>query len=76
MKAIDISRHVVRTSGLTDRAAAKNAGRSKDGFSPYIYRQHMPSVPVLAELCEACNFDLLVRNRKTGEETIIDPPEK
>ena len=76
MKAIDISRHIVRSSGLSDHVAAKKAGRSVNGFNPYIYRQNMPTLPVLAELCNVCDFDLLVRNRKTGEETIIDPPEK
>lgn len=73
MKPIDVARHVVRSSGLTDREAAKRAGRSENGFAPYIYGQHEPSLHVLAKLCDVCSHDLLVRSRETGEETIIEP---
>lgn len=73
MRAIDVSNHVYKRSGLTVRQVGKLAGRSENGFSPYIYRQNEPSVHLLALLCDVCGFDLLVRQRDTGEETIIDP---
>ena len=76
MEPIKIARHVVRSSGLSDKKAANKAGRGDRGFDPYIYEQHEPSLSVLATICDACEYDLLVRNRNTGEETIIDSPGK
>lgn len=76
MDVYNVTKHVVRSSGLSERMAARSIGKSENYYTQYLYGGRLPSIRVMAELCAVCNFDLLVRNRKTGEETIIDPPEK
>ena len=35
-----------------------------------------PGTNVLAEICDVTGHDLIVRNRETGREIVIDPPKK
>ena len=74
MDPMDLSKFVASKSGKSVREIGTSAGRSPAGFAPYIYKHNQPSLTVAALLCDVCGFDLLVRQRDTGEETIIDPP--
>lgn len=69
-------RHFFGKGKLSTREISLKMGRSHSYLSRYLYRESVPSSDNLAEIMDAINHDLLVRNRSTGEEIIIDPPEK
>lgn len=76
MQAKDIIRGIVGDAGMTITQASVKAGRSQLFLSSYASRGRIPSVELMAEICDATGHDLLIRNRKTGREIIIDPPTK
>jgi hypothetical protein len=51
-------------------------GRSHSYLSRYIYRNSTPSADILSEMLDVIGWDLLARNRETGEEIPIDPPQR
>lgn len=51
-------------------------GRSRGYLSSYIARGNEPGITLMAEICDAIGYDLLIRNRNDGTEIIIDPPKK
>ena len=42
-------------------------------LSKYRYRKSVPSTDVMARIMDAVDYDLLIRNRTTGEEILVDP---
>ena len=71
MKPEEIVPYIVRESGCSTIAISDAMGRSRGYLSAYIANRRTPNIKLLAEL-----GDELIRNRKTGREIIIDPPEK
>ena len=67
-------RTVLDDSGLSRRAAAAAIHRSPTFLASYISKNKIPSISLMAEICAATDNELLIRNKTTGRELIIDPP--
>ena len=76
MQSDEIIRAVVDDSGMSMYAASLAMGRSKLYIAQAVYAKRIPTVRTLAALCDVTDHDLIVRNRKTGREITIDPPER
>ena len=76
MQANEAMLFVVKSSGESLVSISQRLGRSNNYLSSHTARKSTPKADTLAEIVDACGYDLLMRNRETGEETIIDPPKK
>lgn len=76
MRAEDVLRAMVDDCDLPYMQISKKIGRSKLYIGSYLSKKQKPNIELMAEIGDATGHDLLVRNRETGREIIIDPPEK
>lgn len=76
MQAREIIRAVVGDCDMPMTQVSRSIGRSKLFIGRYVSRKVPPGAELLAEICDVTGHDLLVRNRETGREIVIDPPEK
>lgn len=76
MQSEDIVREVVSDSGKSMYRVSLDMGKSKLYMAQVVHAGRLPTIRTMAEICDATGHDLLVRNRTTGREIIIDPPEK
>lgn len=76
MKADDVLRAMVDDCDLPYMRISQKMGRSKLYIGSYLSKKQKPNIELMAEIGDATGHDLLVRNRTTGREIIIDPPEK
>ena len=54
--------------------AAKRIDKHQTFISDFISKNRIPRVDSFSLILRSIGFDLIARNRETGEETIIDPP--
>lgn len=76
MKAENAIREVVGDSGKSMYRVSLDMGRSRLYIGRAVSGGQIPTIRTMAEICDATGHDLLVRNRTTGREIIIDPPRK
>ena len=76
MKAETAIREVVSDSGKSMYRVSLDMGRSKLYIGQAVSSGQIPTIKTMAEICDATGHDLLVRNRETGREIVIDPPKK
>ena len=76
MRSDEYIRAISRSSGLSQYELSKRMGRSKSYVSVYLANGISPRIGLAAEIADAAGCDLLVRNRETGEEEIVEPPER
>jgi len=76
MDAGDIIKAVVTDCDVSQVQISKRIGRSNLFIGSYITRKIKPNIELMAEICDVTDHDLIVRNRKTGREITIDPPER
>lgn len=74
MDAKNIISAAVSDSGKKITAVSRDMGRTRIFLSSYISRGRLPSIELMAEIADATGHDLLLRNRRTKNEIIIDPP--
>lgn len=74
MQLWDAIREMVRESGKSMYSASKAMGRSPQYLSSCANVNRNVGLEVMAEICDACDSDLIVRNVTTGKEFIIDVP--
>lgn len=68
--------YIVSKSGRSTIAISDALGRSRGYLSAYIANKRTPNIRLLSELGNELGYDLLMRNRETGDEFIIDPPKE
>lgn len=76
MRVDEVLKELVQDSGMSMYRISLNMGRSKLYISQAIYEKRIPSIKSMAEIADVTGHDLLLRNRTTGREIIIDPPKK
>ena len=76
MKAENAIKEVVGDSGKSMYRVSLDMGRSKLYIARAVNVNQTPTIRTMAEICDATGHDLLVRNRTTGREIVIDPPER
>jgi len=76
MKAEDVLRAVVNDCDLSMVQISKLMGRSNLYVGSYVTKKQKPNIELMAEICDVTGHDVLIRNRITGNEIIIDPPTK
>lgn len=74
MKPRDALTLIVNNSGMSMRALSFSIGRSENFVFQTIKNKSVQKVDTMALIADAAGYDLLLRNRKTGSEIIIDPP--
>lgn len=52
---------------------SRHLGKSDAYISALLSRGNIPSAVLFCKISNLCGYDVIVRNRVTGEETIIDP---
>ncbi len=76
MHALQIMRELFGRGRKSAVETSRKMGRSDGYISRYVSGKVVPGVDVFAEILDTCGYDLLMRNRETGEETTIEPPEE
>lgn len=74
MEPKNVLREMIVRRGLSTRGASAEAGRSIGYFSRMISKDVIPKISTLAELGDALDYDLILRDRLDGHEFVIDPP--
>ena len=59
-------------SGLSRAQLSKKIGRSRNFLSSYNNKKVTPGFDIYLDVADVCGFDLILRNRETGEEIMID----
>lgn len=75
MKAKDAIRAMVQDSELNQSQVAVSMGRSESYIRSCVSYGRIPSIALMAEIGKATGHDLILRNKRTGNEIVIDPPE-
>lgn len=77
MKARDFIRGTMSLgNGISQQEVSRRMRRNKSFISKYLASGNIPSIELAAEIADAVDCDLIVYNRETGLEDIIEPPER
>lgn len=76
MQSKEALRTIVRESGQTLRSISTTIGRSQNYMAATVQNDSAPKADTIAEIADACGYDLLLRKRDDGSEIIIDPRER
>lgn len=74
MNARDVLKAITRKAPDTKLSLAM--GKNSNYLSVAKSRKSVPQADTFAMISNVCGYDLLVRERDTGDEIIIDPPDK
>lgn len=75
MQANEVIRAMVKDSGIAQTTVSLSMGRRQNYVASYISRKRIPSIELMAEMADSAGFDLVLRNRHSGNEIQIDPPD-
>jgi len=75
MQADKVLKTILEKEGITTIQASRKMGRSDGYLSATIAKKASPRVDIMADICDALDYDLLVRSREDGFELYIDPPD-
>ena len=73
MNANAVFNTVVASAGIPKSHISRNLGKSTNYIGVMITNANVPKVDTFAKIADSCGWDLLARNRTTGEEIVIDP---
>ena len=76
MDAGEVIQFLTEGGSISMRTASKLMGRSPTFLGIIKCRERIPQFNTLAEIADVYGYDLLLRSRADGEETIIDPPKR
>ena len=76
MRARDVIRATVEDSGMSMRRVSTLLDRSTYFIASTAGQGKVPSIELMAEIGDVTGHDLVIRNRKTGKEIVVDPPAK
>lgn len=65
---------IIQESGLSKLDIAKSMGKNPNFVYALVNKQTDPSYRTLVSIADTCGYDLLLRNRVSNNEIIIDPP--
>lgn len=74
VKPDEFVRTVVEDSGISMYGVSKRMQRSPLYIGGMVSRKQLPTIQTMAEICDATGHDFLARNRNTGKEIFIEPP--
>lgn len=75
MQAIDSFRYVLDKSGKSQRAISRELGKVDTFVSSMLAARRTPGMQLMADVCNVCNYDLVLVDRATGDTIKIDPRE-
>jgi len=64
---------IVTTSGLPKVKISESLGKRRNYVNTIMTKATVPQTDTFAKIADSCGWDLLARNRTTGEEIVIDP---
>lgn len=76
MEALSALEEAVKRSGKSKFDISRSMGRFDSYISATISRGSVPKADTMAMILDACDCDLVIRNRKDGSEIVIDPRER
>ena len=69
----DIAPEMVNLSGQSQAAISKKMGKSINFVGGIVRAKTIPRLDTVTAIADACEFDVVVRQRTTGNEIIVDP---
>lgn len=75
MQAVDALSAIIDNSGMTKSAIAASMGRNGSYIRITVNRGYTPRTDIMAEIADACGYDLKLLKRDGTDEITIDPPE-
>lgn len=76
MQANKVIRATTQDCSISLRGVSRAMNRSESFLANYLSTGRIPNLELMAEIADATGHDLIVRNRDTGLEILIDPPER
>ena len=67
-------RTVISNGGMPKATLSVSMGKAYTFINTTISRGSIPKTDTFAQIADACGYDLLLRQRSTNDEIIIDPP--
>ncbi len=74
MQADKVLASILDREGLDGTDVSRRIGRNPTFLRSYIYRGIVPGINTMARICDAVEYDLIIRSRADGFEFTIDPP--
>lgn len=71
MKARQALYKIVESSGKSRIQVSSELGRSRNYITNYFVNDMNPGADTLAQIADVCGWDMVLRNRSTGEEIPI-----
>lgn len=75
MQAQEVLRHFFGKGRMSTIEVSKKMGKSRSYLSNYLSTGRVPSLELTAEIMDAIDNDVVIRDRSTGQEIPIDPPQ-
>lgn len=72
MKATNLIKALVADSGKTPYSISLAMGRSQSYLAQKIYAGSPPNIGTLVAICRVTGHEVVIRNRSTGKEVIVD----
>lgn len=72
MKATNLIKAIVTDSGRTPYAISLAMGKSQSYLAQKIYAASPPNIGTLVAICRVTGHEVVIRNRSTGKEVIVD----
>lgn len=76
MRLWEAIRAMIAESGKNAVAVSTEMGRSRNYIGSSANRNQNMGTETLAEICDACGYDLVIRNTSSGAEFVVDVPER
>lgn len=76
MQAKNVLGHFFGKGKMSTIEVSQKMGKSRSFLSNYLSTGKVPSLELTADIMDAIDNDVLIRNRSTGEEIPIDPPKR
>lgn len=76
MKPEVLIKAIMDDSNISMYAASLAMGKSKLYVGEAVHSKRIPTIRTVAEICSVTGHELIVRNKETGREIVIDPPER
>ena len=74
MYSVEILRDLFGRGKSSSVETSRKMGRSDSFIANYLSTKRVPNTDLFAEILDALGYDLIMRDRGTGEETIVGLP--
>lgn len=69
----EVLKVLVDSSGKSRRQISRELGRFDTYIQTTLGKQTVPGLSVTSQICKLCGYELVLREKETGNERVIDP---